>query len=114
MNQVANSVEVNHDRIFNKLERRRRKARDALNKRFKLEDLQYQIGNWVLVATKGTKSHREKLRLRWAGPYKIVGITGSHLYEVENIDNKKSQVYAQRLKFYCGNWMHVDELVKSS
>eukprot|EP00924_Labyrinthula_sp_SR-Ha-C_P010482 maker-scaffold_70-snap-gene-0.112-mRNA-1 protein AED:0.48 eAED:0.52 QI:0/0/0/1/0/0/2/0/552 len=114
MERIADNMEIDHGKIFQQLDRKRQKARDSLNKRFNVQDIQYEIGDWVLLSTKGTKVHREKLRLRWAGPYRITGIKGNHLYELEDINKKKKEAHAQRIKFYCGKWMETDELVKSA
>eukprot|EP00924_Labyrinthula_sp_SR-Ha-C_P002557 snap_masked-scaffold_83-processed-gene-0.35-mRNA-1 protein AED:0.49 eAED:0.49 QI:0/0/0/0.5/1/1/2/0/2407 len=99
--------------VFSKLEGLRKKARDKLNKRLPLERVQYQPGDWVLVALKGLPLSRDKLRLSWVGPYQVVSTTGHNLYKVKNLKGREREVHSQRITFYEDKMFKMDETIKA-
>eukprot|EP00924_Labyrinthula_sp_SR-Ha-C_P000777 augustus_masked-scaffold_7-processed-gene-3.8-mRNA-1 protein AED:1.00 eAED:1.00 QI:0/0/0/0/1/1/2/0/854 len=113
MNKFTSVLLKKDEGVYDKLESQRKKARDRLNKRLPLEQIQYQPGDWVLIALKGLPLGRDKLRLSWVEPYQIVSIVGHNLYTVRNLKGRTREVHSQRISFYADKTFQMDEIVKA-
>eukprot|EP00924_Labyrinthula_sp_SR-Ha-C_P002315 augustus_masked-scaffold_16-processed-gene-0.46-mRNA-1 protein AED:1.00 eAED:1.00 QI:0/0/0/0/1/1/3/0/855 len=113
MNKFTSVLLKKDEGVYDKLESQRKKARDRLNKRLPLEQIQYQPGDWVLIALKGLPLGRDKLRLSWVEPYQIVSVVGHNLYTVRNLKGRTREVHSQRISFYADKTFQMDEIVKA-
>eukprot|EP00924_Labyrinthula_sp_SR-Ha-C_P000607 augustus_masked-scaffold_27-processed-gene-4.59-mRNA-1 protein AED:1.00 eAED:1.00 QI:0/0/0/0/1/1/3/0/1847 len=62
--------------------------------------LQYNVGDWCLLSSKGTLRERDKLALEWSGPVQITEIISKNVYKIKALDGKATEVHGSRLYFY--------------
>ena len=73
---------------------------------------QFQIGDYVLVLC---MVPRNKLRVRWLGPSRVVDTVNSNVYVVEDLlTSKQTTVHAQRLRPFAEADFEVTEDVRNS
>ena len=71
----------------------------------------YAVGDFVLVQC---PIPRNKLKLKWLGPYRVVDTVSAWLYILEDIvSSKRSTVHVQRMRFYSDAAFDVTEDVKN-
>ena len=77
-----------------------------------VEDIQFEIGDWVLVSRPTRKQH--KLQLQWIGPFQVVDIMSPYVYRVRSITNDQEQdVHAARLQLFAdGSIEFTEELAR--
>eukprot|EP00924_Labyrinthula_sp_SR-Ha-C_P007786 snap_masked-scaffold_28-processed-gene-3.9-mRNA-1 protein AED:0.86 eAED:0.86 QI:0/-1/0/1/-1/1/1/0/490 len=62
--------------------------------------LQYNVGDWCLMSSKGTPRERDKLAIEWSGPVQISKVVSNNVYETKAVDGKTAEVHGSRLYFY--------------
>jgi hypothetical protein len=73
-----------------------------------VDDIQYAIGEWVLVSRAVTKGR--KLQLQWLGPFQIVDTLSNYVYKVRSIINDEEKaVHVRRLRFYENKYLTITE-----
>ena len=78
---------------------RLRRSQKKQAERKHVEDIQFEIGDWVLVSRATRKQH--KLQLQWIGPYQIVDIRNRFVYRVRSIINDQElDVHAARIQLF--------------
>jgi hypothetical protein len=71
------------------------------------KDGHFDIGSYVLVYS---MIPRNKLRVKWLGPFQIVDTVNDSVYKVKNIvTGKESMVHAQRIRAYADASLDVTE-----
>eukprot|EP00924_Labyrinthula_sp_SR-Ha-C_P011424 augustus_masked-scaffold_46-processed-gene-0.3-mRNA-1 protein AED:1.00 eAED:1.00 QI:0/0/0/0/1/1/3/0/932 len=60
----------------------------------------YAPGDYVLIAEEGTQNANEKTKLAWLGPYQVVEVISTNVYQVESITGKLRIVHGSRMWFY--------------
>ena len=71
----------------------------------------YAVGDFVLVQC---PIPRNKLKLKWLGPYRVVDTVSAWVYILEDIvSSKRSTVHVQRMRFYSDAAFDVTEDVKN-
>jgi hypothetical protein len=96
------NLEGIHKELVDVKEKRRRSARSYMNRRTRAQEVNFDVGDYVLVQR---KTYPDKLISKWIGPMKITKLIGtSHVYEVEDLlSGNKDVVHCNRLKFYSEN-----------
>ena len=71
----------------------------------------FAIGDFVLAYA---SVNRNKLRVKWLGPYRVTDTINDRVFEVESLlDGKKSVMHAQRLRMYADAALNVTEDLRS-
>ena len=71
----------------------------------------FDIGDYVIAYC---AVQRNKLRVKWLGPYRVVDTINERVFEVEDISTGRTQtVHAQRLRFYADGLLEVTEELKN-
>ena len=70
--------------IFDLVELKRTLARERYTKKFNLARIGFGIGDLVLVSNFGTTRAKDKLKLRWNGPYVVLNVVGDRLFQVQD------------------------------
>jgi hypothetical protein len=87
----------------------RKDRRKKINDRKGASAIQFQVGDFVLVALVKKRLH-SKLHMTWTGPFQIVRIINEFVYEVESIvGNQIQEVHAVRLRFYEDKYLQITE-----
>jgi hypothetical protein len=74
---------------------RSRKRNASSNRNKRSQRVNFDLGDFVLVATVNRK---DKLEAKWKGPFRITKVLNELVYEVQNLlTNKKKEVHAIRL-----------------
>jgi hypothetical protein len=99
VSSLSDSLENMHkavnDEVSSKREAQRRRR---LTKSHKVN---FGLGDFVLVAIPKQKI-RNKMQIRWSGPYRVIEVINDLIFKVEKLDSTKSEiVHAQRMRFYC-------------
>jgi hypothetical protein len=82
--------------------------RASRNKRRSVQDINFDVGDFVLVATTHVS---DKLEARWKGPFRITRVIHDKVYEVEDlISNNRKEVHVVRLRLFNEN--HLDVKIK--
>jgi len=89
---------------------RQQKARERIL-RMGTQDIQYAVGDFVLVSRSTRK--QEKLQLQWIGPFQVIDAESPWVYKVRSIaDGTEKAVHASRLRFYADEALDITEEVK--
>eukprot|EP00924_Labyrinthula_sp_SR-Ha-C_P007692 snap_masked-scaffold_28-processed-gene-0.21-mRNA-1 protein AED:0.99 eAED:0.99 QI:0/-1/0/1/-1/1/1/0/718 len=62
--------------------------------------LQYNVGDWCLLSSRGTLRERDKFALEWLGPVQITETISKNVYKIKAFDGKAMEVHGSRLYFY--------------
>jgi hypothetical protein len=96
--ELSISLVEMHKKVLERKENSRRKAQETRNKHKKPVQVNFDIGDFVLVATVNPK---DKLESRWKGPYRIVEVINMYVFKVEHLLTRKTkEVHAVRLRFF--------------
>ena len=75
--------------------------------------INFDVGDFVLIARPMGIISKEKLKAVWHGPMKIVKLISSHVYEVEDLNSHKTmKVHVQRMRFYKDSSLLVTDELK--
>ena len=81
------------------------------NRRLGVKDIQFGVGDYVLISFRGVRKQRSKLKLRWVGPYIISKIEGRNTYEVRSPTGKTLLVHSSRMRYYEDkSWQLTEEI----
>eukprot|EP00924_Labyrinthula_sp_SR-Ha-C_P001170 augustus_masked-scaffold_7-processed-gene-15.52-mRNA-1 protein AED:1.00 eAED:1.00 QI:0/-1/0/0/-1/1/1/0/381 len=76
------------------------------NDKLKAPVIQYNVGDWILLTKSGTKGSQVKHLPLFVGPYRIIKIISSNVYQIEDLLGKRQIVHASRL------WPYKDDTFK--
>jgi hypothetical protein len=97
-----------HKEVLGIKKKLRDARRNSKNKRIHEDRRNFQLGDFVLVATAHVS---DKLEAKWKGPFKIIEEINDKVYKVEDmITGNTKEVHVVRLKFYDDN--HLDVKIK--
>jgi hypothetical protein len=90
----------------------RRKSHN--NKRI-VKNINFEIGDYVLVA-KTQKILKDKLTVRWEGPYMCVGTVDPNIYVVQHLLKKDITIecHSSRIKLYADRTLNITESILAS
>eukprot|EP00172_Hildenbrandia_rubra_P002599 Plantae.Rhodophyta-Hildenbrandia_rubra.ctg3560.p1 GENE.Plantae.Rhodophyta-Hildenbrandia_rubra.ctg3560~~Plantae.Rhodophyta-Hildenbrandia_rubra.ctg3560.p1 ORF type:complete len:305 (+),score=28.60 Plantae.Rhodophyta-Hildenbrandia_rubra.ctg3560:801-1715(+) len=92
--------------------RRTKKRKDAVrrhNERTHMQPVNFELGDFVLVAKKDAHDGR-KLQVTWKGPRRVSRAVSDLIYECEDlITGKKNLFHANRLKHYADSDLNMTE-----
>ena len=112
LTELAEELETISNRVYDINARIRDDSRKYANKRITPSDLQYQIGEYVMVSRIGVELFPDKLKLIWRGPYLIEDIVGHDLYKLISPTDDFIEVHSRRVRYYDGFSFEFDEVVK--
>ena len=93
------ALEDMHSNVADVQAQIRAQAHKKQEERKQVEDIQFEIGDWVLVSRATRKQH--KLQLQWIGPYQITDIRNRFVYRVRSVINdQEMDVHAARLQLF--------------
>jgi len=99
--KIARKMQQHRERAFKFTEFSRKAKLSQVNRKFKVVDMQFQEGDFVLLSRAGTKFIRQKTKLEWGGPFQIVEIHSNNVYTIQEMtSDKQMKVHASRLWFY--------------
>eukprot|EP00924_Labyrinthula_sp_SR-Ha-C_P005559 snap_masked-scaffold_68-processed-gene-0.39-mRNA-1 protein AED:1.00 eAED:1.00 QI:0/-1/0/0/-1/1/1/0/102 len=81
----------------------KKRRNDYWNKRQKRVDktcIQYVPGDWCFLSPKNTPREKNKIKLIWSGPVKVVELLFSNVYKVRLLSGETQVVHWSRLYFY--------------
>ena len=110
LRKTAEELDLIARHVYDVQKKIRDESRKYANKRITGADLQYEVGEYVLVSRRDQELFPDKLRLIWNGPYLITEITGKYLYKVLSPVDDEKEVHARRLKFYDGKTYEMSEV----
>ena len=101
------------DSIHRDISKRRNKKREAAirrhNERTFVQPVNFEIGDFVLVAKKDVHEG-SKLQVTWKGPWRIIRAVSDMVFECEDlISGKYSLFHANRLKPYADRSLNISE-----
>lgn len=86
-------------RMFIQADKNRKRARDIHNPRKNVQDINFGIGEFVLVRKSNKKGHT--LSFRWTGPQRIVDVKSNLVFVTKMLsEGKNSTVHTRRLMLY--------------
>jgi hypothetical protein len=89
---------------------KRQKKRKQNEKNNIAHALTVEMGNYVMVAA---KRDRGKLEARWVGPFKVISCPSSHLVEVENLlDGKTEVVHVSRAIQFNNRLLNTEAILR--
>jgi hypothetical protein len=104
-----------HTTVVEKRKAERLANSKAHNTRTKVVDVQFAIGDFVLVGVADSVSrprHVPKLAVRWQGPCRVVRLDSNTIYEIENLVDGPSDVFHySQIRIYSDDSLHVSELL---
>ena len=111
---MAAAVDSMHSRVAKARTRKREESIRAHNKRTNIQQVQFEVGEFVLVGNVLSQSG-SKLNVKWKGPYRVVRIMNEFVSIVEGLVNgKEMEVNNSRLKFYSDSELNItEELLKT-
>jgi transposase InsO family protein len=96
--ELSQALQDMHKAVMPVKQDLRNQRRKSRNDRLKTQQVNFDEGDFVLVAT---VNPRDKLEARWKGPYRITKIVNDLVFEVEDLLSKsKKEVHASRLRIY--------------
>ena len=99
--KVAQQLKEYRERAFKFTELARTLKLKSRNAKYNAIDVQFQVGDFVLLSRYGTKAIRKKTKLEWGGPFQIKEIHSSNVYTIQELTSEKTmKVHASRLWFY--------------
>ena len=114
---VAQILQARDKVIYDLLEKRKGRVRTLQNSRnapaIDPHEIQYQVGDWVLVSDAFKTRHLSKTKLVWKGPYLVEKVIGTHLYELLSPLGKRIKAHSSRVRFYDGASFKMTEEVKA-
>jgi hypothetical protein len=76
-----------------------------------MDDVQFAIGDWVLVSRATRKT--DKLQLQWLGPFQVVDTLSPWIYRVRSlVTHVEQNVHIRRLRFYENKFLIITEELK--
>jgi hypothetical protein len=91
---------------------------NAHNTRTKVVDVQFAIGDFVLVGVADSSSrprHVPKLAVRWQGPCRVIRLDPNTTYEVENlVDGSLDVFHYSQIRIYSDDSLHISELLTTA
>lgn len=105
--ELQRSLDKMHKEVVDLYETNRIRKRDY---HVHHQKAQFHLGDFVLVA-KVTNLVRNKMELKWTGPWKIVDVISEWIFEVEHLLNgQKKLCHSQRLRFFSEELNNVEEI----
>lgn len=96
---LQSSLEVFHKEVKLEATKSRKRMIDRHNRQTKVQAVNFQVGDFVLVRRATKKGH--KLEFRWTGPRHIVFVKSYLVFTVENLlTSKREAIHARRLLLY--------------
>lgn len=95
---IAEEVQAINKKMCTIRDRIREEARKSYEKRLKLTDVQFIVGEWVLISDGGKDIFPDKLRLTWRRPYYVEEQLGPNHYTVKNLLGESEVQHATRMK----------------
>ena len=112
MAKLEEEIHTQDRKIFDMVELKRQLSRERYNAKFNIARIGFGIGDLVLISDFGTTRSKQKLKLRWTGPYIVRQVVGEHLYKVQDPVGAFKEVHAIRMRLYNGGKLPLDEVVK--
>lgn len=81
--------------------------------RFRTANIQFGVGDYVVMSTKDLFKSRPKESLNWISPMLVTDVTGHNLYEVTDYKGKTYSAHSMRSKYYAGGSFQLTEEVKA-
>ena len=105
--EAAEAIQTNWLHVTNARERRAAQNRAAREKISTPED--FKIGDYVLCRVPADV-RRNKLRVKWLGPYKVVDTINERVFVIQDIcTQRRSSVHGQRLRYYADSALQLTE-----
>ena len=100
------------DKSYDLTKHSRELARNAHpNNQDGVVEVQYGVGEWVLVSKEGTPGAKDKTKLTWVGPYQVTDTKSYNVYEVRDLYGGYQEIHGCRMWFYAGDDYAPDEAV---
>ena len=100
------------EKVFDIKDRIREQQNRSMKTRFKIEEVQFAPGDFVLMSVAGVLKGRNKLKLNWIGPYIVKKVEGHTLYLLTDPLGKDVEAHSSRIRFYDGESLEFSEVVK--
>ena len=108
---LIKAIDDLHRNVSETRTRKRKQALENHNKRTGVHEVNFDVGDFVLVADSEGKSGN-KLRVRWKGPRRVVRCESALVYEVEDLLNAShALIHVSRLKFYADSTLELSEIL---
>lgn len=99
IDSMQSALEDMHRDIKYRVELSRKRQVSAHNRKTKLQPINFQVGDFVLVRRAAKKGH--KLKFLWIGPRRVTAVKSDLVFEVEDLLHAKREVvHARRLQLY--------------
>ena len=91
------------------VEEARNSRRDAANSRRRTATPNFSTGDYVLVSNV-LNVRRNKLQVRWSGPYRIISAKSDYIFTVLDLLSEKTfDCHCSRMRFYSDGHLHITE-----
>jgi hypothetical protein len=106
MDELRVSLDDMHGEIQNQ-----RLKQELLNQKYKRgqELINFEVGDFVLRSRIDDRCQRNKLLVRWVGPYRVLQADAYSYVIQDMITKKEMDVHPSRLQMYCEKWLDQDE-----
>ena len=99
--KLQEGMSTNEKRVYETVKRVREQQNKGFNEREKRVQQHFQAGDWVMLSTVGTPQNREKLKLRWTGPFQIQETLSESLYRIRSLTGSMEEAHGSRLWYYA-------------
>ena len=107
--EMRSALDTMHRQVAETKTRKRRLAIEAHNRATNIAPVNFEVGDFVLVA-KVDRKKGSKSQATWQGPKRIVRAASDLVYDVEDlITGRTSTVHASRIKCYDDSSLEVTE-----
>ena len=104
---TQSALESMHKQIRDRSDHSRKRQIEAHNKKTRVQPVNFQKRDFVLVRRAQNKGH--KLKFLWTGPRKVIAVRSDLVFEVENLaDGRCETVHARRLILYRADFDGVE------
>jgi len=105
---LCQAMDVMHKEVVSVKDILRDQRLKKTDARLGIDDIQFAIGDWVLVS-RSTK-RKDKLSLQWIGPFMVSDTVNDWAYKVRSLINGKEKiVHVRRLRFYENRYLNITE-----
>jgi hypothetical protein len=105
------SLQECHSKVID-IQSRLRQKQSEEQESLGLDDVQFAIGDWVLVSRATRKT--DKLQLQWTGPFQVIDTLSPWVYRVRSlVRSVEKNVHVSRLRLYENKYLTITEEMKN-
>ena len=97
--RTQTALEAMHKAVEENISKGRQRQRQKHNEKTNIAQINFQVGDFVMI--RNIASKERNLATKWVGPWKMLNVISSHVFEVSDlIEGKTELAHARRLILY--------------